>query len=74
MKNSMKLLILTKYDKYKLLGTCIKTVVGIIGASAIFQKVDPFISVGILALGAVANEIVNFIKDKETNNNGNGSV
>ncbi len=64
----MKLLNFTSYDKYKLIGLCIKAATGIIGGSLVLQNTHPYISITVLALGAVSNEIVNYIKDKEINN------
>ncbi len=66
----MKLLNFTKYDKYKLIGNCIKAVTAVIGGSLVLQNSHPYLTICVLAIGAVSNEVVNYIKDKETNNNG----
>ncbi len=44
----------------KLIATCIKAVTAILGASAILSEQKPYISLGILCVGAIANEIINF--------------
>ncbi len=64
----MKLLNFTKYDKYKLIGNSIKAVTGVVGGSMVIQNEHPYGTLCVLAIGAIANEVVNYIKDKETNN------
>jgi len=64
----MKKILLNKYDKLKLIGLCIKGATGIIGGSLILTETHPYLSLSILALGAISNEVVNFIKDKENEN------
>ena len=44
----------------KLIALCIKSVTAILGASAILSEQKPYISLGILCIGAIANEIINF--------------
>jgi hypothetical protein len=54
------------YDKFKLISLCIKAATGVIGGSMILQNTRPYATLIVCALGAVANEVVNFIKEKET--------
>ena len=57
--------LLTGYEKYKLIGLMIKSVTGVIGGSLILTEKHPYISLAVLSIGAIANEWVSFIKDKE---------
>jgi len=61
----MKITGLSKIEKLKLIGLCIKSVSAIAGGSLILSEGHPYITIGILAIGGVANEIVSFIKEKE---------
>lgn len=61
----MKIFSLSKVEKLKLIGLCIKSATGIIGGSLILIEGHPYASICILALGAVASEVVSFIKEKE---------
>ena len=61
----MKIFTLSKIEKLKLIGLCIKGATGIIGGSLILVEGHPYLSISILALGGVANEVVSFIKEKE---------
>jgi len=61
----MKIFTLSKIEKLKLIGLCIKGATGIIGGSLILVEGHPYLTVCILALGGVANEVVSFIKEKE---------
>ena len=70
----MTLLNFTKYDKYKLIGMCIKACTGVIGGSLILQNTHPYATLAVCALGAIANEVVNFIKDKEINSHEDKSL
>lgn len=54
-----------KSKKIKLTALCIKTVTGILGASAILTEQHPYVSLTILCIGALANEILNFIYSEE---------
>lgn len=56
---------LTKLDKLKLLGLCIKAATAIAGGSLILSEGHPYITIAILAAGAVGNEVVSFVKEKE---------
>jgi len=71
----MRILSLNKVEKLKLIGLCIKAATGIVGGSLILNEGHPYAAISILAIGAVANEIVLFVKEKEnSNNNKNGEV
>lgn len=61
----MKLLGLNKIEKLKLIGLCVKAATAIVGGSLILVEGHPYLSIAILAVGAVANEVVSFIKEKE---------
>lgn len=54
-----------KSKKIKLAALCIKTVTGILGASSILTEQHPYVSLTILCIGALANEILNFISSEE---------
>lgn len=61
----MKIFSLSRIEKLKLIGLCVKAATAIVGGSLILTEGHPYLSVAILALGGVANEIVSFIKEKE---------
>jgi hypothetical protein len=61
----MKIVGLSKIEKLKLIGQCIKAATAIIGSSLILTEGHPYLSVAILALGGISNEIVSFIKERE---------
>ncbi len=68
---------LSRLKRLKLIGLCIKAFTAIVGGSMILTKAHPYVSLSILALGAVANEIVVFITEEENkflknNNNASG--
>lgn len=65
----MKIFTLSKIEKLKLIGICIKSATAIVGGSLILVEGHPYLSIGILALGGVANEVVSFIKEKENQAN-----
>ena len=67
----MKIFSLSKIEKLKLIGLCIKAATGIIGGSLVLIEGYPYLATAILALGAVANEVVSFIKEKENDKSGN---
>lgn len=69
----MKIFSLSKIDKLKLIGLSIKAATGIIGGSLVLVEGHPYLATGILALGAVANEIVSYIKEKENQANETGA-
>lgn len=60
---------ISKFDKFKLIGLCIKAVTGVIGGSMVLVEGHPYLTLAVLAIGALANEIVSFIKDKENKGN-----
>lgn len=51
--------------KIKLLALCIKAVTGVLGASMILTEQRPYLTLGILCTGAIANEVLNFISSEE---------
>jgi hypothetical protein len=59
---------LTKVDKFKLIGLCIKSITAVLGGSLILVEGHPYATLIILAMGGVANEIVIFIEKKENEN------
>lgn len=61
----MKYKNLSKYEKLKLIGLTIKGVFGTIGASLVLEQNHPYIALTVLAIGAGANEIISFLKDRE---------
>jgi hypothetical protein len=65
----MKIFSLTKIEKLKLIGTCIKAATGIAGGSLVLSEGHPYLTIAILAIGAVASEVVSFIKEKENAQN-----
>jgi hypothetical protein len=65
----MKIFSLSKIEKLKLIGLCIKGATGIVGGSLILVEGHPYLSISILAIGGVENEVVSFIKEKENENN-----
>jgi len=67
----MKPFTLTKIEKLKLIGLCIEGATGVIGGSMIMSEAKPYLTLAILALGAVSSKIVNFIKEKENQNGKN---
>jgi hypothetical protein len=46
----------------KLLALIVKAVTGTIGASLVLEQNHPYLALTVLALGAVANEVINFYK------------
>ena len=65
----MKKFTFTKLELLKLVGISIKSATAIIGGSLILVEGHPYLSIVILALGGVANEVVSFIKEKENEKN-----
>jgi hypothetical protein len=59
----------TEYDKYKLTGLCIKAATGVIGGSLVLEQKHPYLTLIILAIGAIANEVTNFLKEKDEKTN-----
>lgn len=54
-----------KSKKVKLIALCIKAITGVLGASMILTEQRPYLTLSILCLGAVANEILNFLSNEE---------
>ena len=61
----MKIFSLSKIEKLKLIGLSIKAATGVIGGSLVLSEGHPYVAVSVLGIGAVANEVVSFIKEKE---------
>lgn len=55
----------SRYDKLKLIGLSIEAFSGVVGASLIMSQKYPIITVIVLGIGAVANKIVSYMKEKE---------
>ena len=49
---------ISKFDKFKLIGLCIKAVTGVIGGSMVLAEGHPYLTLAVLAVGALANELV----------------
>lgn len=47
----------------KLIATCVKAATGVLGSAAIIEQSSPYISIGILMVGAVANEIIEYYEN-----------
>lgn len=58
-----------KSKKIKLIALCIKAVTGVLGASMILTQQRPYVTLLILCIGAIANEVLNFMntETEETN-------
>ena len=54
-----------KSRKIKLIALCVKAVTGILGASMILTEQRPYLTLLILSIGAIANEVLNFISTEE---------
>lgn len=67
----MKIFSLSKIEKLKLIGLCIQGVTGVVGGSLILVEGHPYLTLVVLSLGAIANQVVSFIKEKENQNNTN---
>ncbi len=61
----MKIFSLSRIEKLKLIGQSIRAATGVVGGSLILSEAKPYLTIAILAIGAVSNEIVSFIKEKE---------
>lgn len=60
-----KIATLSKLEKLKLIGLCIKAATAIGGSSLILVEGHPYLTIVILGFGGMANEVVSFIKEKE---------
>lgn len=63
--------ILNNYDKKrsqkaKLIALCTKAVTGVIGGSLVISNEHPYIAITVLAIGAVANEVITYIDGKNS--------
>jgi hypothetical protein len=46
----------------------IKSVTGVVGGSLVLTNEHPYIAITVLSIGAISNEWVSFIKDKQVKN------
>ena len=51
-----------KSNKAKLVTLIIKSVTGVVGASMVLENNHPYLTLAVLAIGAGANEVINFYK------------
>jgi histone H3/H4 len=51
--------------KTKLIARCIKAATAVIVSAAVLEEINPYLTLFILALGAVANEITEHFRDIE---------
>jgi hypothetical protein len=51
-----------KPNKAKIIAVCIKSATGVIGGSLVLSQGHPYIALTVLAMGAIANEIINLYK------------
>lgn len=58
----------TKIEKLIFLAGCIKAATGILGASVILSEKHPYLGLTILVIGAVANEFISSVKNREYRN------
>ena len=61
----MKITGLTRIEKLKLIGLCIEGATGVIGTSLVLTEKHPYLTITVLALGAIATKTVSFIKERE---------
>ncbi len=61
----MKITGLSRIEKLKLIGQCVKAGAAIVGGSLVLVEGHPYAATAILALGAVSSEVVSFIKERE---------
>jgi hypothetical protein len=52
-----------KKNRLKLLALCIEGATGVVGGALILEQNHPYLTLFILALGAVANKIIKFIDE-----------
>ena len=51
-------------SKYELVAMLIKAATGVIGGSLVLENQHPYITLAVLAIGAMANELINYLKEK----------
>ncbi len=61
----MKIIGLSRIEKLKLIGQCVKAGTAIIGGSLVLVEGHPYVATAVLAIGAVSAEVVSFIKERE---------
>ena len=52
----------SRNKKAKLIALCVKSVTAIIGSSMIIQNQHPYLTLLVLSIGAIANEMINVYK------------
>ena len=52
-----------KMKKWELVALCIEAATGIVGGSMVLEQNHPYITLTILATGAIATKIANYIKE-----------
>lgn len=62
----MKIIGLNRIEKLTLISRCVKSVTAIIGGSLIISEGHPYITMTVLSIGGVANEVCSYLKDKES--------
>lgn len=60
-----KIATLSKLEKLKLAGLCVKSATAVGGGSLILVEGHPYLTIFILAMGGVANEVISFVREKE---------
>lgn len=60
----VKNITMKKNDKLKLISLVVKSLTGVLGGSLILTEQHPYLSLATLAIGAAANEVISFLKDK----------
>ncbi|HUV84537.1 MAG TPA: hypothetical protein VMV86_02450 [Methanosarcinales archaeon] len=56
---------LTKLEKLKFIGMIVKAAAGTLGAGAILSEEHPYFAIIVLAIGAMSNEALEFLKERE---------
>lgn len=51
-----------KPNKAKIIAVCIKAATGVVGGSLVLSEGHPYIALTVLAIGAIANEVINLYK------------
>lgn len=52
-------------EKIELISLIVKTITGILGGSLVLESNHPYLTLFVLALGATANEVLEYIKKKD---------
>ncbi len=65
---------LTKLEKLKYIGLLIEAATGVVGTAVILTEGHPYLTLVILALGAMSSKSVEFLKERERKPNNEGEV